>query len=252
MNNDIKVDLAILRDSPFVQKVNFENHVIHGPLHPLPSENEETTMQPYIEMVIQNRNPFIILSYNSNGEEISYVWNGPGSSVSIEDGHINPETDNRNPSYITCKWYAPSEDNIKENIGYTLPDNYLFDKPFPNIRQCTNPDPSMGIACGFAFDQPCCQEYEAEVVKTPVHFKDKNSDNSIITRDARINDGIRVIQIIESINNNETIRTYDTPSMPLESLIAEANDTAINNFTGVEEVPVVSLRKSFIKRIINL
>lgn len=256
MNNFSNIDLVELATNPPVIDMAqigdvSPTHRVHGPIFQLPDDDGGMTLSPIVDNLMEIENPFILWSYNESGETISVVWDGSNTDIYYEDGHITRTVTSDKTDFITCKWYAPSERDMNEDSDIFLHEDYLFDKAFPEIKQCTNPNPNMGVACGFPNHQPLCGFYESEIVKTPVHFKDKNSINSFKIREARVNNGTKVVQIIEEINDEITITTHKISEMSVETLTNQALECASNNFQELEEVEVVSLRESFIKGIMK-
>lgn len=246
----IEVDLAYLQNY-FPKEPNIPiEYELHGPLSPMLGEDGKPTIEPFIKIINQRGFPFIIWTENEDGNPISLIWDGENTETYYEDGHSYGKAPIK-AHFITCKWYAPSEQDMNEDPAIFLHDDYPFDKTFPQIKQCTNPDPNMGIACGFSNHQPLCSSYESEIVKTPVHFKDKNSNNSIKTREARVNDGIKIVQIVQSIDDETSVVTYKASEMPIEALTHEALECASNNFQEFEKIEVKSDKNSFIKGLIG-
>ena len=239
--NPPEVDLSQIGNIP-------SSHMIHGPLSSTGTEDEDI-LSPIIESFQSIGLPFILWTFDDNGDDVSAIWDGPECEIVWENGHISRTVEAEKINFITCKWYTPSENDANETKGLGVEDDYPYNRLFPHIRHCTNP--KMGAACGVYSAQPACDGYAPSEVTTPVFIRSKDGQKDVIIRSTRINEAILAKQVIAHDGDDVVYRVILGDDEEYTTINNELRTHSSNLFGEYEEVEVVGVRQSFIKGIIT-
>ncbi len=257
MSSITDTDLYEIADNPPEPPEPEMQFFISGPVEPLFNADGVPVYAPYIDGMRNTGLPFILWSYDVDGQNISLLCEDPNSTdIVIHPGHLEQrpgaeeETSN---DFVTCKWFAPSEAAIAN--GAALPKNYPYDKSLPTINQCTNPDPCMGYACGFATHMPSCTMYEPDLVAVPVHFRfeagEETEEGSLYAQSVRVNSGMRAIQVIEKEGDEAVIVSGAVgDNETLNAAIEYVREESATRPGVAEEVIHQTPRKSFLKGLV--
>jgi len=259
MPNLKDTDLATLAGMPPDEPTPPLEYLVQGPMSPLFDEEGMETIAPYVSMLEQYGHPFVILTTNANGEESSWFSDGPGTEVYRIDGHYTspPNTQiEEEVTYVTCKWFAPSNNQLESDAALELPEDYAFDKAL-SYGQCTNPDPSMGLACGHMNHMPNCTMYTPSPIITPVEVRFKPSGDSegrnMSIRTTRINSGQRAFQAIEDLDDGTSVVMSGAIGNKddLNNLVQNVRTILTDDSIDTEEVIHQTPRNSFLKGLIT-